>query len=142
MVGDSERGFIAEEFTDKLARAGTLYIPAAGYAPQQKGQVERKIQSFKSIVKKAVIHQGINTSQEMKICGIEAAAALNARPGATGVSPGMLLFGQRLKIYGELYADGEPTYHHLEGHDATSELGRRLAIRLVIRKSRLENNRL
>ena len=43
-------------------------------------------------------------------------------------------FGQRLKLYGELYANGEPAYHHLEGLDASTELGRRLQIRCTARQ--------
>ena len=45
LVADSERGFVSEEFSGKLGRAGTLFTPAAGYAPWQKGKVERKIHS-------------------------------------------------------------------------------------------------
>ena len=58
LVADSERGFIAEIFSEKLGKAGTLFTPAAGYAPWQKGQVERKIHSIKSVVRKTVLHQG------------------------------------------------------------------------------------
>ena len=54
-VADNERGFSAEEFVSKLGRAGTFYQPSAGYAPWQKGKVERKIESFKSIIKKRKI---------------------------------------------------------------------------------------
>ena len=108
-VADSERGFIAEVFAQKLGRAGTLFTPSAGYAPWQKGQVERKVNSVKSIVRKTVIHLGLKGSVDMKYAGIEAAYALNQRPGPTGVSAGMMLFGQRLKQYGE----GEPAYHYL-----------------------------
>ena len=56
------------------------------------------------------------------------------RPGPSGVSPAMMLFGQRLKLYGELYADGEPL-HHLEGTDPSTELGRRMQIRCSARQS-------
>ena len=134
LVADSERGFIAEVFSEKLGKAGTLFTPAAGYAPWQKGQVERKIHSIKSIVRKTVLHQGCKGDAEMRIVGMKAASALNQRPGASGVSPGMMLVGQRLKSYGELYVDGEPAYHHLDGHDASSELGRRMQIRCSARQ--------
>ena len=46
MVADNERGFNAEEFVTKLGRAGTFYQPSAGYAPWQKGNIEKKIKSF------------------------------------------------------------------------------------------------
>ena len=71
----------------------------------------------------------------MHFAGIEAANAVNHRPNGTGVSPGMMLFGQKLKLYGELYADGEPSFHHLDGNDAASELGRRLQIRCSSRQA-------
>jgi hypothetical protein len=71
----------------------------------------------------------------MKFAGIEAVSALNHRPGVSGVSPGMMLFGQKLKQYGELYSNGEPAYHHLDGNDASTELGRRLQIRCSARQA-------
>ena len=71
---------------------------------------------------------------EMKIVGIEAATALNQRPGPTGVSASMMLFGQRLKLYGELYANGEPTAHP-DATDNSSALGRRLQIRATCRQA-------
>ena len=52
MVGDSERGFIAEEFTDKLARAGTLYIPAAGYAPGRRDKLNGKFKVSRALSRK------------------------------------------------------------------------------------------
>ena len=76
----------------------------------KKGKVERRIQSLQSIVRKTVMHRH-GQPHEMKIIGLEAVSALNQRPGPTGVSPSMMLFGQRMKLYGELYANGEPTAH-------------------------------
>ena len=46
-----------------------------------------------------------------------------------------MLFGQRMKLYGEIYKDGEPQYHHLEGNDSSTELGRRLQIRCAARQA-------
>ena len=135
LVADGERGFVSELFTDKLGKAGTLFRPAAAYAPWQKGQVERKIQSMCSIIRKTTLHLGLDGDIDMKLAGIEAATALNQRPGASGVSPSMMLFGQRMKLFGELYQDGEPAYHHLDGNDATTELGRRLQIRCSARQA-------
>ncbi len=134
-VADSERGFAAEEFAGKLGKAGSFFQPAAGYAPWQKGKVERKVKTICSIIRKSVLHLGLKGAEDMKYAGIEAASAVNQRPGSTGVSPGMMLFGQRLKLYGELYANGEPAYHHLDGNDASSELGRRLQIRCTARQA-------
>ena len=73
------------------------------------------------------MHRG-GQAHEMKIIGLEAIAALNQRPGPTGVSPSLMLFGQRLKMYGELYANGEPTAHPDAADDA-SQLYRRLQVR-------------
>ena len=94
-VADNERGFYAEIFFTKLGQAGTLYNPTAEYAPWQKGKVERKIQSFKAIIRKTVMYRQCK-ADEMKVVGIEAATALNQRPDPTGVSAAMMLFGQRL----------------------------------------------
>eukprot|EP00974_Lingulodinium_polyedra_P096028 9307108-Lingulodinium_polyedra.AAC.1 len=60
----------------------------------------------------------------MRLAGIEAASAVNSRPGPSGISPSMMLFGQRLKLYGELYHEGEPIGHHPDGDDPTSRLAR------------------
>ena len=59
---------------------------------------------------------GLSGSNDMIAAGWEAAAFLNQRPGASGVSASMMLFGQRLRLYGELYSAGEPEAvgHHPE----------------------------
>jgi len=163
LVADSERGLIAEEFAFKLGKPRTVLTLPAGYAPWQKGKVARKIRTMCSIIKKTVLHLGL-APEEMKLAGIEAAAAMNQRPGVrtnssiceglvhkpfwrcfsqtpfeeespSGVSPGMRLFGQRLEMYGELYVDGEPAYHHLDGNDPSTELGRRLQIKCPARQA-------
>ena len=121
------------EFVTKLGRAGTLYKPSAAYAPWQKGKVERKIESIKHVLRKAIIHCGVK-ADEMNIAGIEAAVAVNQRPGASGISPSMMLFGQRLKLYGEIDAGGEAVAHP-EATDVSSELGRRMNIRNISRQS-------
>ena len=71
----------------------------------------------------------------MLVAGIEAANAVNHRPGPTGMSPAMLLFGQRLKLYGELYADGDGMGHHPDGDDPNSLLARRFKIRMNSRQA-------
>ena len=37
-VADSEPGFASERFAQRMGKAGTLVVPAAGYAPWQKGR--------------------------------------------------------------------------------------------------------
>ena len=66
-----------------------------------------------------MLHLGLKGAQDMKTAGVEAATALNQRPGASGISAAMMLFGQRLKLYGELYANGEPVHHLDEGPGTT-----------------------
>ena len=46
----------------------------------------------------------------------------------------MKLFGQRLKVYGELYANGESVTHP-DGTEPSTELGRRLQIRSITRQA-------
>ena len=67
----------------------------------------------------------------MRIAGFEAAAAINHRPGPVGVSPAMMLFGQRTKLYGEMYEDGVASVVHPEAQDPATALSRRLKIRLA-----------
>ena len=57
--------------------------------------------------------------EEMNIIGIEVIQALNQRPGPSGISPAMILFGQKLKMHGEIYGkDG--TYTHPAGTEPTT----------------------
>ena len=91
------------------------------------------VQSVKKILTKMVMHSGLK-AEEMRTAGCEVASALNQRPGPTGVSPGMMLFGQRLKLYGELYADGRPASHP-DGAGQSTELGRRFHIRNIARQA-------
>ena len=72
-------------------------------------------QTVRTVVRKSVIHRGLRGMSDMRAVGAEAASAINARPGPSGASAAMMLFGQRLKLYGELYAGGEPVGHHPEG---------------------------
>jgi hypothetical protein len=46
----------------------------------------------------------------------------------------MMLFGQRLKLHGELYSGGMPVSRHLEGDDAASALPRRFRLRTAARQ--------
>ena len=47
----------------------------------------------------------------------------------------MMLFGQRLKLYGELYAGGEPAGHHPDAHDPATALARRLKTRVIAKQA-------
>ena len=61
--------------------------------------------------------------------------SLEAVPGISGISPCLMLFGQRLKLYGELYANGEPAGRHPDGDDPESVLARRFRIRTSARQA-------
>ena len=47
----------------------------------------------------------------------------------------IMLFGQRLKLYGEMYALGEPVGHHPDGDDPGLVLARRCKIRTVAKQA-------
>ena len=53
----------------------------------------------------------MKTSEGLTIAGTEAATSLSHKPNATGVSASTMLLGQRLKLHGEQYANGEPDIH-------------------------------
>ena len=135
LVADGERGFASEAFAEAMGRAGTLYVPSAAYAPWQKGKVERLNQTVRAVITKCVLHRGLKGVSDMTAAGTEAASAINARPGPSGVSPAMMLFGQRLKLYGDLYAGGEPVGHHPDANDPSSALARRLKIRVIAKQA-------
>ena len=78
---------------------------------------------------------GLKGTQDMIFAGLEAATAINARPGISGISPCLMLFGQRLKLYGELYANGKPAGRHPDGDDPESALARRFRIRTSARQA-------
>ena len=65
----------------------------------------------------------------MKTSALEVTVAINQRPGLSGLSPAPMLFGQRLKLYGELYANEEPAGHHPNGDNADDVLARRFKTR-------------
>ena len=51
-VADGERGFAAEEFAQKLGRAGCLYQPTAGYAPGRKAKLSAKSNQYAQLFAK------------------------------------------------------------------------------------------
>ena len=80
---------------------------------------------------------GLSGASDMIMAGWESAAALNQRPGPSGVSASMMLFGQRLRLYVELYSAGEqePIGFHPDGDNPESQLARRLRIRTSARQA-------
>jgi hypothetical protein len=136
LVADGERGFASVEFTGAMARAGTAYTPPAAYAPWQKGKVERRNATVRSIIRKSALHMGLKGQTDMEVSGWEAASAINQRPGASGVSPALVLFGQKMRLYGELYPDpNDEPVRHPDSDDASSLLARRFKIRLAARQA-------
>jgi hypothetical protein len=94
VVPDGEHGFASAELTQELARAGTMYVPPAAYAPWQKGRVERKNATVRGVIRRSVLHSGVRGAKEMRLLGFEAASAINHRPGPSGVSASLMLFGE------------------------------------------------
>ena len=90
---------------------------------------------IKSVVRKIILHMGLRGVDDVCLALIEAASAINQRPGPSGVSSSMLLFGQRLKLYGELYAQGAPAGHHPDADDPSSDLARRFKIRTSVQQA-------
>ena len=63
--------------------------------------------------------------------GFEVASSLNHHPNETGVSPATLLFGQRVKLYGEVWHNGKPTTYHPDIAVEGSQLERRMNTRTI-----------
>ena len=133
-MADGEEGLTSEEFTDSAWKASTLHQTSVAYAPWQKGQCERMIQTMKGAIRKSVLRLGLAGPLDMRAVGFEAASASNQRPGPSGVSPARVFFGQRLRLYGDLYEGGRPTTrrpdaeepqsdiaHHVKSHNATPQ---------------------
>ena len=72
--------------------------------------------------------------QEMRTVLYEANHALNRRPGVTGIAPIVRLFGQNVKLKGELYSDGEEFVPHPDAANPGDELGKRFEIRKTARE--------
>ena len=53
-ASDNERGLIGDRFVQALARSRTIFNPAVGYAPWQKGKVERRNRFAKEIMRKTM----------------------------------------------------------------------------------------
>ena len=70
----------------------------------------------------------------MRSAGLEAVQAINQRPGPTRCSPGVMLFGQRTKFDGEIYANGEGLYHP-DADDTCTVLGCRLQHHLTAKRA-------
>ena len=91
--------------------------------------------TVRGTIRRSVLHSGIQGEQAMRIAGFEAAAAINRRSGRFGVSPAMLLFGQRTKLYGEMCENGVASVVHPEVLDPASALARRLKIRMACKQA-------
>ena len=70
----------------------------------------------------------------MSIVSYEVAYALNQRAGRLGILPATRVFGQRMKVYGELMEHGE-VVPHLKVLDEGEELARRCIIRASPREA-------
>ncbi len=81
------------------------------------------------------VHVGLQGVEDMRLAGIEAASAISHRPGASGASPALLLFGQCAKLFREMYEDGVPAAAHPEADDPSTALARRFRIRLACKQA-------
>ena len=134
IISDNERGLISNENVRRFSRSGSFYDPAAPYAPWQKGKAERSISAAKSVFRKTVSHMQVLGREEMEITGHEVASGLNHHINESGVSASLLLFGQRVKLCGEIWHNGKPSGYHPEVEQSGSPLERRLNIRNVCRQ--------
>ena len=90
--------------------------------------------TVRGTIRRSVVHMGLRRAGDVRLAGIEAATAINHRPGTSGVSPALLLFGQRAKLFGEMYADGVPAARRPDAYDPSTALARRFRIRLVCKQ--------
>ena len=81
------------------------------------------------MIRKVVQHLGLAGQHEMRTAVTEVISSLNARPTASGISPSVLVFGKRIKLYGEIWEDGRPHSYHPAADDPQSVLANRLEIR-------------
>ena len=103
-------------------------------SPWQKGKVERRIEAVKQIMAKNVVQNQVEGRRELNIVAYESAHACNQRPGGSGAPPATRLFGQRMKLYGELCINGGDFAAHPDIADPGGELSRRFLIRQVARE--------
>ena len=134
-VADHEHGFASVQFATDLGRAGTMFVPSAAYAPCQKGQCERTAQTIKNTIRNTVLQLGLDGPIVLRLAGFEASSAANHRPGPSGISPCMMTFGQRLRLYGELCQHGRPSSRHPDADDPPSEMARRFKIRIASKQA-------
>jgi len=135
LVADAEGGISSQHVASVVGRAGALHVLPPRTRLGKKAGRKRRIQQPKAVVKKAVIYRGTQGPEEIAVTGREAASAISQRPGISGLSPHMMLFGQRLRLFGDLNANGEPAGHHPGGDDPASQLPNRLKIRVAARQA-------
>ena len=128
---DNERGLISRTNAWRFAHSGTLLDPSAPLAPYQKANVEKKIRHVKECARKSIIHVQAFGADEMRLIGRETSSSVNRYPDDSGVSSATLLFGQRLKLYGEFYENGQLVGYHPNIDLKGGPLERRMKIREV-----------
>ena len=87
----------------RSAKLAPKDIPPAAYSPWQNGDFERMNTTVLGTVGRCVDH--------------------------SGVSPAMMLFGQRTKLYGEMYEDSVVSGVHSEAQGPATALSQKLKIR-------------
>ena len=70
------------------------------------------------------MHVGVPEAADMKVTAYEAVAAMSSRAAASDISPSMMVFVQKSKLYGELYKGGQTHSFHPSGGTIHNELWR------------------
>ena len=134
LVCDGERGLGASEvFTEKLSVSGTQVQTAAAYSPWQKGRAEKRIATIKDVAGKTTLQHQVAGRSAMSIVSYKVAHALNQGAGRSS-PPATQVFGQRVKVHGELMEHGEVVPHRTVV-DEGDELARRFIIRASAREA-------
>ena len=89
--------------------------------------MEQRIATLKEMAGKSILQHQVAGRSAMSIDSFEVAHALNQRAGRLGMVPATRVFGQRMKVYGELMEHGEVVLHP-KVLDEGDELARRFSV--------------
>lgn len=135
VVTDNGANFTSEEFKTYMAENGITLIHTAPYHPASNGLVERAVQTFKAALRRMQKEEG---SLEAKLARF--LFSYRATPQATtGVSPGELLMGRRLRSRLDLLhpdlvekvrtkQQGQKTLHDRRSRERLFSVGQRVYV--------------
>ena len=87
--------------------SGIQVQTTAAYSPWQKGRVKQRIATILEVAGKAILQHQVTGRSAMSVVSYEVAHALIQRAGRLGILPATRVFGQRMKVYGELMEHGK-----------------------------------